>query len=408
MNSDDTQPTRPKKPDKGAGDQTRQNRISNKQPRGNPPVKPPVKSRRGWLSLLMAVVLFVGGLLILSAISGWLGYQSGQQQRYAQITVTVDAYLASQLAQAIEDVTNENYSLAQERLEYILSVKPNYKPAMDLLVDIGVKLNVTATPTQVPPTATPKPTKDARPGREIYSDILALISLEDWDTALDTLANLRGTYPGYKIVEVDDLIYLCLRNRGIQKILNKDLEGGIYDFLLAEQFGPLDGETENYRNWARLYLLGNAFWGAYPEQAAYYYGQLVSAAPSITDASGVSAFYRYWASLLQIAENAAKEGKWCEASEGMVHVLGSWDQAYVYPTATYVYEQCLLGTPSVTPTPTITSTPTATLEVTGEAPTISTTPGGSTNTPTDTPVPVENTPTNTPIATPSPTGNPSP
>jgi cell division septation protein DedD len=405
MNSDATQPTRPQKSDQGSGDQTRQNRVSNRQPEGSPPVKPPAKPRRGWLSLLMAVVLFIGGLMILSAISGWLGYQSGQQQRYAQITVTVDAYLAGQLAQAIEDVTNENYILAQERLEYILSVKPNYKPAMDLLVDIGVMLNVTATPTQLPPTATPKPTKDARPAREIYSDAMALISLEEWDTALDTLANLRGTYPGYRIVEVDDLIYLCLRNRGVEKILNKDLEGGTYDFLLAEQFGPLDGETENYRNWARLYLLGNAFWGAYPEQAAYYYGQLVSAAPSITDASGVSAFYRYWASLLQIAENAAKEGKWCESSEGMVHVLGSWDQAYVYPTATYVYEQCLLGTPSVTPTPTITSTPTATLEVTGEAPSITPTPGGATNTPTSTPAPVENTPTNTPTANPSPTSN---
>ncbi len=67
---------------------------------------------------------------------------------------------------------------------------------------------------------------------------------------------------------MDGLIYLCLRNRGIEKILSGQLESGIYDFTLAEQFGPLDGETENYRNWARLYLLGNAFWGAYPEQAA--------------------------------------------------------------------------------------------------------------------------------------------
>ena len=132
-----------------------------------------------------------------------------------------------------------------------------------------------------------------------------------------------------------------MRNRGIDKILNRgDLEGGIYDFTLAENFGPLDGETENYRTWARLYLLGNAFWGAYPEQAAYYYGQLVSAAPSITDASGVSAFYRFWASLLQQAEFLVKDENWCEASDKMVHVLGTWDQAYVYPTATWVYNQC--------------------------------------------------------------------
>jgi len=400
MNSGQTRPTLPKKSQAGGDASTKPNRVPGNQSSPVPPAKP----KRNWMSLLMAIVLFAGGLMILAAVSGWLGYQSGQQQRYAQVTVTVDAYLASQLAQAIEDVTNENYVLAQDRLEYILSVKPNYQPAMDLLVDIGVILNVTATPSPVPATSTPTPTKDSRPAKEMFNSALALASLEEWDAALDTLANLRQSNPGYKIVEVDGLIYLCLRNRGIYKILNQDLEGGIYDFLLAEQFGPLDGETENYRNWARLYLLGNAFWGAYPEQAAYYYGQLVSAAPSITDASGVSAFYRYWASLLQIAENLAKEEKWCEASESMVHVLGTWDQAYVYPTATWVYQKCLLGTPSVTPTPTITLTP---------AESFTPTTGGASNTPapptsTATPGTVQDTPTFTPTFTPSPTNTPTP
>jgi hypothetical protein len=345
--------------------------------------------------------MFLGAIMILSAVSGWLGYQSGQKQHDAQVTVTVDAYLAAQLVQAVDDVTNENYSLALERLEYILSVKPNYKPARDLLLDVSVIMNVTATPTAIPATPTPSPTPDLRPAEEMFTSVISMISLEEWNAALDTLANLRKTNPAYKIVEVDGLIYLCLRNRGIQKILNKDLEGGTYDFLLAEQFGPLDGETENYRNWARLYLLGNAFWGAYPEQAAYYYGQLVSAAPNITDASGVSAFYRYWASLLQMAEDLAKEEKWCEASEGMVHVLGTWDQAYVYPTATWVYEKCLLGTPSITPTPTITSTLAETFTPTIAEPTFTATPGGPSNTPTNTftPAPPENTPTFTPSPT---------
>jgi len=398
MTSGRTQPTRPKRPPTGSQGETKETRVSQK------PLdqKQGLSNRGGWLSILMAVVLFIGALLLISSVSGWLGYQSGQNQRYAQVTVTVDAYLTSQLAQAVEDVSNENYALAQERLMYILSVKPNYQPAMDLLVDIGVIMNITATPTAVPATPTPSPTPDLRPAEEMFSSVLALITLEEWTPALDTLANLRRINPEYKIVEVDGLIYLCLRNRGIEKILNRDLEGGIYDFLLAEQFGPLDGETENYRNWARLYLLGNAFWGAYPEQAAYYYGQLVSAAPSITDASGVSAFYRYWASLLQIAEDLAKEEKWCESSEGMVHVLGTWDQAYVYPTATWVYQKCLLGTPSVTPTPTITTTPAETETPSLPAPSESPTPGGPTNTP--------GTPTNTftPSPSPSPSSTPTP
>ena len=400
-------PTKPNRPNQTKGNRSSppgDNQVPGREAKSQPPAPP----RREWISYMMAGILFAGAMMILAAVSGWLGYQDGQQQQYGQATVTMEAYLAAQLVQAIEDVTNENYALAEERLTYILSENPGYKPAMDLLVDIGMVMNVTATPTSVPASPTPSPTRDTRPAEEMYSAALALVSQGQWNIALDTLANLRQSNPGYNIVEVDGLIYVSLRNRGIQKILNKDLEGGIYDFLLAEQFGPLDGETENYRNWARLYLLGNAFWGAYPEQAAYYYGQLVSAAPSITDASGVSAFYRYWASLLQMAENSAKEEKWCEASDGMVHVLGTWDQAYVYPTATFVYEKCLLGTPSITPTPTITSTFDATLGGPSDTP-----PAGgpsSTPTPTSTSTPdtVQDTPTFTPTFTPSPTTDPSP
>lgn len=388
MTSGQTKPNRPKHPKAGGQGPTKATQV----PSGPLPEKPEPSPRKGWLNFVMAAILFLGALMLLGAVSGWMGYQSGQEQHYAQITVTVDAYLTSQFSQAIEDVANENYQLAIERLEYILSVKPNYQPAQDLLRDVSILLNVTPTPTAVPATPTPSPTPDLRPAEDMFNSVLSLISVQSWDMALDTLANLRKTNPDYKIVEVDGLIFISLRNRGVEKIMNGDLEGGIYDFLLAEQFGPLDGETENYRNWARLYLLGNAFWGAYPEQAAYYYGQLVSAAPSITDASGVSSFYRYWASLLQMAENLAKEKKWCESSAGMVHVLGTWDQAYVYPTATYVYEQCLLGTPSVTPTPTITPTLSETYTPTGET-------GGPTSPPVPTDTPVSPAPTITPSPT---------
>ncbi len=348
------------------------------------------------IGLVMSVVFFAGALMILIAAGGWLGFQSGQRDYTARITVTVDAYLAAQLAQAVDDVTQENYALAIERLEYILSVNPGHRAARDLLTDIGVTLNVSPTPTVPTATPTPSPTPDMRPAEEMFESVEALISLGEWNTALDTLANLRKNHPSYKIVEVDGLIFLCLRNRGIEKISSGDLEGGIYDFTLAEQFGPLDGETESYRTWARLYLLGNAFWGAYPEQAAYYYGQLVSAAPSITDASGVSAFYRYWASLLQIAEELAKDEKWCESSEQMQLVLNTWNQAYVHPTATAIYDECIAS--MYTPTPTITST----FEVTE-------TPTGTLTTPTDTSVPSTPTPTVTQqAATSSPTFTPTP
>jgi len=400
--------TRPQRRSEPQGETQPQRRNSSPVPRQQTPqpappaANPPAAAPRNWTGVFFALLLFGGALLLLGAASGWLGYRMGERERFASVTVTVDAYLADQFALAVEDVTAGNYILARERLQYILDVNPDYAPALDLLVDVEVVLGVTATPPPPTATPTPSPTPDLRPAEDQFNSILQVISLGEWQQSLDMLANLRKNHPDFKIVEVDGLIYLSLRNRGIQKISSGELEGGIYDFHLATQFGPIDGEAENYRNWARLYLLGNAFWGAYPEQAAYYYGQLVSAAPSITDSSGVSAFYRYWASLLQIGENMAKEEQWCEASEQMVHVLGVWDQAYVYPTATWIYDQCVLLTPSVTPTFTITTTP-DTLTPTAGTPG-ATTPAPTTTTPetpTDTPVTPSATP-ETPTLTPEP------
>jgi hypothetical protein len=379
------------------------------------PNQAPHKS--SWGLAFFTFLLFVGASLLLGAASGWLGYRSGEKQHMSMVTVTVDAYLDSQLKLAAEDYLNKEYTLARERLVYILTVNPEHRLATELLVEVEVALAVTMTPTPPPPTPTPSPTPDMRPAEDQYNSVLSLISQSQWHQALDLLDNLRKNNPEYRIVDVDGLIYICLRNRGIQKILNGELESGIYDFTLAEQFGPLDGETENYRNWARLYLLGNAFWGAYPEQAASYYGQLVAAAPNITDASGVSAFYRYWASLLQIGDELAEDEKWCESSDQMITVLGVWNQEYIHPTATWVYEQCLLGTPSATPTLPVTLTPTLgsqtptatlgsvtpTLSATLVTPTATATPEPPIQTPTATPGTPTNTLTNTPV---TPTSTP--
>ncbi|MCB2178676.1 hypothetical protein KQH61_04595 [bacterium] len=377
--------------------------------------------KNGSSSLIITLLLFLGGLLILVSASGWFGYRSGQDTRFAQATITMEAYIANQFAQAVGEVSEGNYELAMERLIYIRSIRTDLHAVNELYDDLAAKLNITPTPIIPTATITPSPTPDLRPAAEMYDSVLSLISLGEWSTALDTLANLREVNPSYNIVEVDGLIFLCLRNRGVEKIMSGDLEGGIYDFTLAEQFGPLDGETESYRSWARLYLLGNAFWGAYPEQAAYYYGQLVSAAPSITDASGVSAFYRYWASLVQIAENSAAEENWCDAQLEIETALGAWNQAEIQPTATYYYEECYNLLYTETPTPTMTLTVTETgmaITPTFSTATLTPTPGGATNTPTPTtsgntptytftptPEPVVNTPTETitPTATPLPT-----
>lgn len=353
--------------------------------------------------LLLWAVAFIGGLILVVGITVWAGYSKGQGEWASQATVEMGSYLISQYQLAAEDFETGNYLLARDRLLYIVESNPDFTAALDLLVHIQVILNMTATPPPATATITPTATLDLRPAEELFEAAVAMITLGEWDFALETLSNLRKSNPSYRIVEVDGLMYLALRNRGVNKILHHgELEGGIYDFALAENFGPLDAEAENYRAWARLYLLGNAFWGAYPEQAAYYYGQVVGAGVNITDTSGVSAFYRYWASLAQMGDFSAVEGDWCLASEQYQVAINSWARDELVPTATHAFEQCLALTPSATPTMTMTITPNEMTETAQASitPTIESTP---TYTPTDTQDPLADTDTPTPTFTPTPT-----
>jgi hypothetical protein len=209
----------------------------------------------------------------------------------------------------------------------------------------------------------------------------------------------------------------------VQNIIELGLfEPGLYDFALAEAFGPLDREASQYREWARLYLYGNAFWFAYPQDAAYYFGLLTAYAPNLTDASGLSAFYRYRQSLIHYADQLAAGQDWCAAYDQYQLAQAARPDSGLQPTADYAMTQCTgpSETPSVTPsftlTPAITLTPSQTVPGPSATPSDTSSPGPTTapsdttaptdttapsNTPTpnDTPLPSD-TPTETPTATP--------
>jgi hypothetical protein len=156
------------------------------------------------------------------------------------------------------------------------------------------------------------------------------------------------------------MLYQALRTRGVEKIKGSDLEGGIYDLALAERFGPLDGEAQNWRELARLYMYGSAFWEAFPQQAVYYFGQLASAAPGLRDASGWTARERYYASLIHYGDQLARNEDWCAAVSQYELALSMGGSGQVAPTASYAQEQCYTPTPEPSSTPTETLIPTDT------------------------------------------------
>ena len=152
--------------------------------------------------------------MLLGAFSGALGYYNGDRVHSSQATLEMGTYLNDQIILAAEDYVAGNYLLARDRLVYILENNRDFSAAIELLVEVQVVLNMTATPPAPTATTTLTPTPDMRPVEEQYNAAVSMISLAEWDLALEMLSNIRKTNPAYRVIDVDGLMYLALRNRG--------------------------------------------------------------------------------------------------------------------------------------------------------------------------------------------------
>ena len=328
--------------------------------------------------------------------------------------------LDQQYQLVLQDMQAGRYEVARQRLEYVLTQNPAYPGATDKLVEILAVLYATATPLPVTPTPLSTATPDLRPAQEQFNQAQSLLAGNQWSPAIDLILSLRQQNAAFQSTRLDGWLYLALRQRGVDKILNQgDLEGGLYDLTLAENFGLLDGEAEIARQWARLYMIGSSFWEAYPEQAVYYFSQVAAAAPGLRDASGWTAMERYRAALVQYGEALAKQEDWCGAQGQYELALAIHGGDNLAELASAASEQCnpstqtpeATATPSLTPTlspttwletpvSTFTSTPSPTEDISLPGATSTTpAPQPETPTPTSTPPPVSE-PTATPTSEP--------
>ena len=277
------------------------------------PQKPTGKKRgRGF------VWLFLGGMLVLILVAAgsiYSGYQSGIADRQYAEQTQVSSSLEEQYILAMQDLDAERYSIARQRLNYILQINPSYPGVIDAITVAELAMNITATPT-VMPTPTFTATPDTRGIDTLYEQAQQAMAAQDWSAAIDALLSLRKADPAFQSIKVDGMIYMALRNRGVDQILRStDLEGGTYDLALAERFGPLDTEARNYRIWVNLYVTGASFWQIDWGQAVFYFSQLASAAPGLRDASGWTAAERYAIALTEYANAVAASEDWCQAQE---------------------------------------------------------------------------------------------
>jgi len=279
------------------------------------PLETNPENKRKQLPLGKYLVFGLVILVLIIAISAFLGYKGGIQQRTQLESTQVAQALQEQFELGVKDMEEGRYEIARQRFDYVLQLDPSYPGITEKLAEVLLVLNATATPTIVP-TNTPvpiTPTPDLRGEEELMAQAKDFLVNKDWSNAIETLENLRKKNPTYKAVEVDDMLYLALRNRGVQKIGLGQLEGGIYDLTLAEGFGPLDTEANNWRTWARYYITGASFWEVDWEQAAYYFEQVAPMMPNMHDGTGWTASQRYLEALLKYANWLEDQKRWCDA-----------------------------------------------------------------------------------------------
>jgi len=339
------------------------------------PPEPPEGARhsRRWILWSIVVVLL---LVLIAGGSAYAGYNSAVNERIKNQAVQMAGIAANQYVLAQQDIALGNYDRARQRLEYIIQIDQNYPGAADQLATVLTQMRITATPT-LAPTPTLTPTPDYRGRDDLFTQAQTMLAGMDWTNAIDTLLLLRKNYPDYMAVKVDDMLFVALRNRGIDKIANqRDLEGGNYDLTLAERFGPLDAEANNWREWADLYIRGASYWDVDWGQAVYYFSQLADAVPNLSDASGWTASNRYMDALLGYGDWYANQGMWCEAQTQYDTYMSMLADPKVEPTAVYAADKCVEASavppteavetttpPAETPTPTATQeAPTATQE----------------------------------------------
>jgi len=317
----------------------------------------PDRPDRSWV---LWAVLGIMVLLLIAAGSAYTGYRSAIQERVSFQATQVSGDTQAQFELALEDIQAGRFDLARQRLEYVVQLDPSYPGVAEKLAQVLQELRTTATPTFAPtPTLTPTP--DLRGRDELFVQAQSLLLSENWSDAIETLLVLRKKYPDFMAIKVDGMLFVALRNRGIDKIANEaDLEGGTYDLSLAERFGPLDVEAKNWRDWAELYILGASFWDVNWEQAVFYFSQLAPVTPNLRDGSGWTAVDRYLLALIGFGDWLTRQGDWCRAQEQYRLYLDMRQNPELEPTAVFAEDQCAsgAGVPAEGELPVVSETPT--------------------------------------------------
>jgi tetratricopeptide (TPR) repeat protein len=297
----------------------------------------PFSRKRLFLVTFAILILTIG----LSAAGGyWAGNKKREENRQESIALVTNG----QFQLALEDLEAGRYENARQRLEYISHLDPSYPGVAEKLAEALLHLNApTATAIRL---ATPTP--NLSPVMDLFDQAIVAMSEEDWSLAIETLLLIRSKDPTYRSIDVDGLMFDCLRNRGVQRISQEGrLEEGIYDLSRAELFGPLDRDADSWRSWAELYLLANSYMGLDWAKATTYFSQLYAIAPYLKN----DTYLKYAISSRSYGDQLIAEEDPCAAQLQYEQSLLAWENPELFPTATKAAHACLTATAPAPPPP---------------------------------------------------------
>lgn len=310
------------------------------------------RRRWPWFVLLYLVAILVVGTLAFA--QGRKANLTHQQDQVAQ-------FLQEQYDLGLQDIEAGQYELARQRFEAIIRYDQDFPDAQTLLIEIYVVLNM---PTEAP-TPEPTPTPDPSPPDELFEQAKAALADEDWDLAITKLLTLRSKDPSYRSVEVDGMMYIALRYRGIALIIEGLMEEGLYDLSLAERFGPLDREADLRRSTAQQYLLANSYIGLDWIKAAELFKPLCHQRVTLDSC------IKYAEAAWIYGEYLWNSNELCAAHVQFAESMSAWPNEVLAPEATEAAIVCatLSAPPPTREKPTATETPTG-----GPSPTETPTP----------------------------------
>jgi hypothetical protein len=279
--------------------------------------------------------------LVLTAAGAGIGYNSALKARIAAETSQRLELATTSFVKAERDIANGDFNMASQRLQYIMTIYPNYPGLNDKLKEVltAIALANPETSAVQPtprPVSTPIKTVDTNNLKQLLAqaqelatagqqnnapDNLNCTEIHDknrahslpWELLLDTVNKLRNLDPSYEAATVDSLYQLALRNNGITNIKAGKLELGLYYLTLAEKISPLDNDALSSRNMAQMYLNAESYYGINWQKSADALLEYSKQYPGAVDVSCVGPKARYVESLEGMGDDLMKAFDYCNA-----------------------------------------------------------------------------------------------